>query len=251
MSHALALAGWTAAVLGVLAGFCAARLAGARLETVARAAHDLRGAITAARLGVELCLIPGEMNAARLRAIELELEAAGGALADLDDRGRSKPAHSEALDLGQLLADTVEAWRPAARAAGIELSLRQRDSTMTTVADRPRLARAVGNLIANAIEHGGGPIEVRGGADRGLARIEVIDGGAGLPAPVTRLTRARRGRGARGRGLAIAGTIAEEHGGRLACAPSERGARLVLELPLGARPAGHLRRQRARRRRRA
>jgi C4-dicarboxylate-specific signal transduction histidine kinase len=31
--------------------------------------------------------------------------------------------------------------------------------------------------------------------------------------------------------LAIAATIARDHGGRLAAAPCDRGARLVLELP--------------------
>jgi signal transduction histidine kinase len=43
--------------------------------------------------------------------------------------------------------------------------------------------------------------------------------------------RARGGKGKRGRGLAIAAAIARHHGGRLAAAPSECGARLVLELP--------------------
>ncbi len=108
--------------------------------------------------------------------------------------------------------------------------------------DRLRLAQAVGNLVANAIEHGGGTVEVRGGAHRDRVRLEVIDGGTGLPEPVDRLVRRAghghtrrdraRKRAGRGRGLAIAAAIAEAHGGRLAAAPSERGARLVLELPV-------------------
>jgi signal transduction histidine kinase len=69
--------------------------------------------------------------------------------------------------------------------------------------------------------------------DAARVLIEVVDGGVGLPAPVAELTRrARGGRGTRGRGLAIAAAIAADHGGRLASAPSERGARLVFELPL-------------------
>jgi signal transduction histidine kinase len=103
--------------------------------------------------------------------------------------------------------------------------------------ERLRLAQATGNLIANAIEHGGGEINVRGGRDSGrsIVRIEVLDAGPGLPAPVADLARRPRGgRGTRGRGLAIAATIARDHGGRLAAAPSERGARLVLELPAAA-----------------
>ena len=63
-------------------------------------------------------------------------------------------------------------------------------------------------------------------------RIEVLDEGPGLPEPVAALVRRpRAGRGARGRGLAIGEDIAARHGGRLAAAPTERGARLVLELP--------------------
>jgi len=67
-------------------------------------------------------------------------------------------------------------------------------------------------------------------------RIEVIDEGPGLPAPVAQLTRrARGGRGRRGRGLAIAAEIAERHGGRLVAAPTARGARIGLELPFARR----------------
>jgi signal transduction histidine kinase len=93
----------------------------------------------------------------------------------------------------------------------------------------------MGNLIATAIEHGGGEITVRGRLDHGAIRIEVVDDGPGLPAPVAELARRpRAGRGRRGRGLAIASAVAVAHGGRLAAAPSERGARLVLELPVSA-----------------
>ncbi len=48
-----------------------------------------------------------------------------------------------------------------------------------------------------------------------------------LGAPVT-------GAGRRGRGLAIAAAVATLHGGRLSAAPAERGARLVLELPVAS-----------------
>jgi signal transduction histidine kinase len=98
--------------------------------------------------------------------------------------------------------------------------------------DRVRLAQAIGNLIANALEHGGGPVEVLGSSGGGQVRIEVTDSGPGLPAPVAELVRgAAGGRGQRGRGLAIAMAIVHAHGGRLAAAPSHRGARLVMTLP--------------------
>jgi signal transduction histidine kinase len=100
--------------------------------------------------------------------------------------------------------------------------------------DRVRLAQACGNLLKNAIEHGGGKVLLRARASRHTVRIEVLDEGPGLPAPVNELT--RRARGPRGHGLAHASDVAARHGGRLAAAPSERGARLVLELPIPPRP---------------
>jgi signal transduction histidine kinase len=103
--------------------------------------------------------------------------------------------------------------------------------------DRLRLAQAIGNLVANAVEHGRGRITLTARpAGAGRVRVEVADEGAGLPVALGDLTRrARGGRGARGRGLAIAAEVARSHGGRLETAPSARGARLVLELPaLGA-----------------
>jgi signal transduction histidine kinase len=101
--------------------------------------------------------------------------------------------------------------------------------------DRLRLAQAVGNLLANAIEHGEGDVLLRARASAHTVRVEVLDGGPGLPAPVAELVRhPPAGRSARGRGLAIAADVAARHGGRLAAAPSEHGARLVLELPTAA-----------------
>jgi len=240
---AVSLGGWLAASgAGLAAGGVWRALAG-RMETVARACHELRGPLTAARLGLQLGASSGELSPARLRAIDLELDRAALALEDLDrvssrriaawHPGRSAGwSPPEPVDIEQLVSDSVEAWRPAAAAQGVELRAYWSGCRARVWGDRVRLAQAMGNLIANAVEHGGGRVEVRGCADRGRARVEVIDTGPGLPAPVAELARRpHRGRGLRGRGLAIASAIATSHGGRLAAAPSERGARLVLELP--------------------
>jgi signal transduction histidine kinase len=107
----------------------------------------------------------------------------------------------------------------------------------TVFADPLRLAQACANLVGNAAEHGGGVVRVRVRGSGDIVRIEVADDGPGLPMSVTALTataRARRGR--RGHGLAIAAAIAEHHGGRLSSAPSESGARLMLEMPAAREP---------------
>jgi signal transduction histidine kinase len=239
------LAGWP---LTVLVAVLARRTHARSMELVARSCHELRGPLSAARLGLALGQRRDGLSSLTVRAIDLELERAALALDDLadvhDPRSGGAPRRHDRrdqaeVDLHEFLAHSVEAWRATALMRGAELMLRWSGGQAIVRGDRLRLAQATGNLIANAIEHGGGVVELRGGSDDTTVRLEVIDGGPGLPAPVAELARrARAGRGARGRGLAIASAIAEEHGGRLAAAPSERGARLVLELPARGRGAG-------------
>jgi signal transduction histidine kinase len=234
MWQAVAAGGWAAAALAAGIVLFVLRIRATGLERVARASHELRGPITAVRLGLQLGVRTGELTPARLRAIDLELERAALALDDLAPARRRATATwcFGEFDGAELLADAVEASRADAAERGVELELTWSDYPARVAGDRLRIAQAVRNLIANAIEHGAGTVEVRGRRDGAGVRVEVIDGGPGLPAPVADLVRrARGGRGTRGRGLAIASAIAHEHGGRLAAAPTERGARLVLELP--------------------
>jgi signal transduction histidine kinase len=216
------------------------------MEDVARACHELRGPLTAARLGLEWGQRVGGLPPARLRAIELELGRATLALADLGTSGRGVAlAGVERFAVRGLLEDSVEAWRAVASSRGVDLAVAWSGGSAEVLGDRLRLAQATGNLIANAIEHGGGEIQVRGSADRSVVRIEVADQGPGLRAPPAELSRRARGRRmlgrgcgrSRGHGLAIAAAVAAAHGGLLSSAPSERGARLVLELPLAGEPA--------------
>jgi signal transduction histidine kinase len=232
----IAVALWCAvtapAVLLALAGWRA------RFDTdqgIAHACHELRGPITAARLGLQLGARTGELSPEQLRAIDQELGRAGLALEDLTvARGRPRGLRGvETVDVGDLLRDSVEALRPAAQASQASVRLLARGQRAQVWGDRLRLAQVTGNLIANAIEHGGGAIDVAQVTELERVRIEVTDDGPGLRAPVAELARrARRHDRRRGHGLAIASAIVAEHHGRLSAAPSERGARLVLELPL-------------------
>ena len=139
------------------------------------------------------------------------------------------------MEVGALLEEQVRAWRPLAASYGCELALSPVAPDTIVRGDRLRLGQAIGNVLANAAEHGRGRIELSARRLEDRVRIEVIDDGPGLPAPVADLAaRPRAGRGSRGRGLAITADIARRHGGRLAGAPSDRGARLALDLPAGS-----------------
>ncbi len=240
----LAACGWAVALAALLAGAAAHAALARQRELVARAVHEVRGPLTALSLGLGLEACELGLGPAAHGALSLELGRARLALDDLT-RTRSGPAHRrqvgpglgrlERVDVALLVADCVAAARPLAEAAGVVLAAEDPRERAVVWGDRLRLAQAVGNLIANAIEHGGGEVAVRLRLGPAHLRIEVSDSGPGLPAPVAELARRpRAGRGARGRGLAIAGEIAKRHRGRVSAAPVERGARVVLELPLGA-----------------
>jgi signal transduction histidine kinase len=203
-------------------------------ELVARACHELRGPLTAAHLALHAEARGGAATGGRLAAIELELRRAALALEDLGAAraGRRAADRAELVDLGDLLAYQAETWQAIAPVFGCELRVATTSHEALVRGDRVRLAQAVGNLLANAFEHGAGTVELGVRAQAGRVRIEVSDEGAGLPAPVAELARRPRGgRGLRGRGLAIASEIVARHDGRLVSAPSARGARLAIELP--------------------
>jgi signal transduction histidine kinase len=204
-----------------------------RLELALRARHEVRGPLCTAQLALD-----GLERSARVEAIGLELRRAALALDDL--AGVSGGGAVETVDLRAVLADAAHAWHALADAHGARLAIEPAPARVT--GDRLRLAQACANLVANAIEHGGGHVRVSSAAAGGRVRVEVADLGPGLPAPIDVLLAAARGRrSARGHGLAIAAAVAERHGGHLTSLPAPKGARLVLDLPeagaAAARPA--------------
>jgi signal transduction histidine kinase len=207
-------------------------------ELVVRAAHELRGPLAAAHLGLQTLGRQPGVQRWRCAAVDVQLQRAALAVADLAAAplGARAPDAPGVVDVGRLLEEQVSAWRPMAAAYGCELLLEPVAPGSVVHGDRLRLGQAIGNVLANAVEHGHGAVELSARELDGRVRIEVVDDGPGLPAPVADLAaRPRAGRGRRGRGLAIAADIARRHGGRLASAPSERGARLALDLPVAAK----------------
>lgn len=207
----------------------------ARDELVARACHELRGPLAAAHLALQAGLRSPAAAQERLAAIDLELRRAALALDDLvaARAGRRAPDRHEDVDVAGLVAQQAGTWRAVGAALGTRVTLRHAAGLAVVRGDRVRLAQAIGNLLANAVEHGGGPVELRVRRRGGRVRVEVADRGPGLPAAVGELAHATRGTAdGRGRGLAIAADIVERHGGSLVDESRADGACVALELPV-------------------
>jgi signal transduction histidine kinase len=106
-------------------------------------------------------------------------------------------------------------------------------------ADVVRLEQALGNVLDNALRHGGGAVRLSAVEQNGSVELHVADEGSGflaqfLPRAFERFTRADAARtgGGAGLGLAIAAVIAKAHGGSAHAANRDgEGADVWLSIP--------------------
>ncbi len=153
-------------------------------------------------------------------------------------------------DVGALVGDVAEAFRPAARARHLSLDLHLGSTLPHLYTDGKRVRQIVANLVSNAVKytHDGGRVDVYADGPRGRAdsevRIAVADDGPGIPKEkqadlfleFTRLDpKAAEGAGI---GLAFSQKIAHALGGEITVHSGDwRGTTFVLHLPMDARPS--------------
>lgn len=205
-----------------------------RTRTLAAIGHDLRTPITRLRLRVEAVVDAKDERRKMLRDLDQMDAMVSSALSFLRDGASEEPV--VAVDLASLLQSACDEFGDTG------FDVRYVGAANLPARCRPgMLARAVANLLANAVEHAA-RATVDLARDDGAAIITVEDDGPGIPDaekhkvfdPFYRLDRARGdARGGFGLGLSIARTIVELHGGQIELAnrvPS--GLRVVVRLPI-------------------
>lgn len=220
-------------------------------EFLATVSHELRTPLTAIQgsLGLLSGGALGELPATAKSAIALadrNSERLGKLINDLLDFERLDSGRMELTlvrqPLRRIIEHAVDAVRPVAAQSGIVLEVGDGDAPV--LADAFRIAQVLINLLANAVKFSPRDSTVRTSvsAANGVARVEVIDEGRGIPpSHIERIfDRFRqveasdaREKGGTGLGLAIAKSIVEQHGGTIGVESEEgRGSTFWFTLPL-------------------
>lgn len=186
--------------------------------------HELRGPL--ARMAIALPLASAECDSPYMAQLSRDVRAMDALIGEVLDlaRGRS-PAEPErvATDLAAIARQALD--ERAITLAQRALTVEPRLEPAPLPGDPRLLARAIGNLIDNAIKYTPDPgrITVETGRDKDAVFFRVRDTGPGIAAehlgrifePFYRPDSSRsRETGGTGLGLSIVRAIAERHGGR-------------------------------------
>jgi signal transduction histidine kinase len=141
--------------------------------------------------------------------------------------------NKEPTDLGQLVRDTVESFRPQAESAGVSLTIEVPDSGPTVEVDPARIRQVISNLLSNAIRHtpSGGSLKVAVNSASDQVMMTLSDTGEGIPPDLLphvfeRFVKGPNSKGS-GLGLAIAHDIIVAHGGSIEVQNQPGGGTIV------------------------
>jgi signal transduction histidine kinase len=209
-------------------------------------AHELRNAVTGARLAIDLhrsrCLqstADGSLGVAIKQLAVVEEEVRG--LLALGKRTESVP---EPLAIDKVFTEVADLVSPRCQHGGTTLDV-EAPTGIGLVARRDSLRAALLNLVVNAIDAAGrgGAVRLEARASGNDVRLSVTDTGPGPPEHLQAtlaepfVTGKPEGIGL---GLAIVTAVAEEHGGRLEWGRANDRTRFTIVLPAAAvSPASH------------
>lgn len=214
---------------------------GALGKMAAQIAHEIRNPVGAMRLKAENALA-GDANRreSALRTIIDQVGRIESQLASLLALTQPVTIHAREVDLHAWLAGIVRTHESQAESRRIALQMEISPGATRPAFDAAQLARALDNLVVNALRHAptGGQVVVRArnvpGNDGERLRLEVADDGPGVSA----VERERifepfvTGRpDGSGLGLAVVREIASAHGGRAWLADHTELTCFVIDIP--------------------
>ncbi|WP_105436804.1 HAMP domain-containing sensor histidine kinase [Neorhizobium sp. T25_13] len=195
------------------------------------AAHELRTPIAIMQTRIDGT--PEGQERRRLLNDVARLAETAEQLLDFERNDQASELH-EAVDLVEIARTVVADLAPQAIAAGYQISFQSEVESVERRGSPSALPRAVGNLVRNAIDHGGNRGMITISVSAG-GRITVADEGAGIPAehqelvfePFYRVTPKSRGAGL---GLSLVKQIVANHQGRVSLQSGTIGTQVAIEL---------------------
>ena len=213
-------------------------------EFLGDAAHELRTPLTVIKGYAELLegnKLEGDRQMQAFTRLNSEIKRMESLIADLlilAELGEEKGGEFAALNLSQLLSESVDDFVGVASGHAIELLI---DKDVVLDGSEKYLQRFIANALTNIRVHAPRDVPVRitlkGGRD---IKLIIEDGGAGLPADsygekiqgLKRFDRSRsRETGGSGLGLSIMNAVVERHKGVLTLRKSDLGG-LAIEVQL-------------------
>ena len=225
------------------------RLTQERLDTFIHFAHELKTPVSLIKAPLTTLDKDEALPREERESVSLALRNTDrlmnmiNSLLDLRDGGESfKALALEKCDLRDYLGETLNAFSPAARLKGIELSHSVADGLDEVLLDREKMDHILQNLVSNAIKYTEtGSVTVSAKPAGRLWRMEVKDTGIGIPADVrSRIfyggIRAANARSmdetGYGIGLLITRQLVLQHSGTITIESEEgRGTTFHLEFP--------------------
>jgi signal transduction histidine kinase len=221
-------------------------------EFLAMLAHELRNPLAAIRLAAQLIglseLPPAQLSKS-VAVIQRQVEHLVRLIDDLVDVSRITRGliglRRELLQVSTVVAQAIEASRPAIDARRHTLSVNVPEEALSVDGDAARLAQVLANILNNSAKftEPGGRIDLEVRRDGPYVVIAITDSGAGIAPEVlpnvfelfTQFDRPLdRSSSGLGIGLALVRRLVEMHGGTVA-AESEglgRGTRVTVTLPV-------------------
>lgn len=200
--------GWMGSIIDITKAKAAARLARAQDESLARTgrlvtlgemastlAHELNqplGAIASYAAGslnlLETAQDPGPQLKTALEKMAVQARRAGLIIRRIQDFVKKREPQLVRLDLAEVAAEAMELMAGEARERRLQLAFAVAETAMPPVmADRILIEQVMVNLIRNGLEamaegpSSGTQLTLRLQAEDGMARLDVVDQGPGIP----------------------------------------------------------------------
>lgn len=206
-------------------------------ELAAGLVHELNQPLNVLGGYVELLAEGGLPDAARARALDVMSRAVARMTTMVENlRNFSRAGGPNVVSVD--LEDVVHMARELTAGAPRRGVLVECAAGVRVLGDGNRLEQVVINLVANALQVEGDPVQIRVRADDDRALLEVSDRGPGVPVPLRErifdafFTTKPAGQGT-GLGLSVSARIVQEHGGRIEVHDNPGGGALFrVVLPL-------------------